>query len=393
VRVLISAYACTPGDGSEPGAGWAWAQAAARMHQVVLLTRANNARGINAALVDEPDLDLTPVYIDLPAWARFWKRGKRGARLYALVWQILAWRETRRAHVRQPLDLAHHVTFATDWLPAGAAWVRGVPFVWGPVGGATTAPLSLWRWLGARGAIEDAIRLLVGRAGRATFGRATARRAALVVAQNQDTLKAFEGSPTALELNVAIDARLLPTATRRHRATHIPTHDAVFVGRLTPWKGARLAIETLRHLPPEWSLQVFGTGPDLGRCVAASHRLGLAHRVTFHGHVSREAVLAAVSSCDVVLHPSLHDSAPWSVGEAVASGTPVVALALGGPSALLARGGGIAVPPVGDVPRALAEAVVRAAVQAPSDEDWTDRRLPAVLDALYSAATSAPPCR
>lgn len=42
MRVLVSAYACTPGRGSEPGAGWEWAAAAARENWVLLLTRSNN---------------------------------------------------------------------------------------------------------------------------------------------------------------------------------------------------------------------------------------------------------------------------------------------------------------------------------------------------------------
>ena len=50
MKILVSAYACEPGKGSEPGAGWLWARAAARRHEVWVLTRANNREAIEAAL-------------------------------------------------------------------------------------------------------------------------------------------------------------------------------------------------------------------------------------------------------------------------------------------------------------------------------------------------------
>jgi len=45
MRVLISAYACEPDKGSEPGVGWNWALAAAEKHEVWVLTRSNNQIG------------------------------------------------------------------------------------------------------------------------------------------------------------------------------------------------------------------------------------------------------------------------------------------------------------------------------------------------------------
>ena len=44
MKVLMSAYACEPGKGSEPAVGWNWALQAARRHEVWVLTRGNNPR-------------------------------------------------------------------------------------------------------------------------------------------------------------------------------------------------------------------------------------------------------------------------------------------------------------------------------------------------------------
>jgi len=54
MRVLLSAFACAPGEGSEPGVGWEWSQRIAQRHEVwvllkvvqyVKLQHASNLRG------------------------------------------------------------------------------------------------------------------------------------------------------------------------------------------------------------------------------------------------------------------------------------------------------------------------------------------------------------
>ena len=67
MRVLISAYACEPDSGSEPGVGWNWSvQAARHGHDVVVITRANNREAIEAEMRREPIAGIEFVYLDLP---------------------------------------------------------------------------------------------------------------------------------------------------------------------------------------------------------------------------------------------------------------------------------------------------------------------------------------
>src|SRR5687768_6426183 len=75
MKILVSAYACDPTRGSEPGAGWNWVRQAARFHDVWVITRAKNRRPIEDALREDPLPSVRWIYFDLPRWARFWKRG------------------------------------------------------------------------------------------------------------------------------------------------------------------------------------------------------------------------------------------------------------------------------------------------------------------------------
>jgi glycosyltransferase involved in cell wall biosynthesis len=54
-------------------------------------------------------------------------------------------------------------------------------------------------------------------------------------------------------------------------------------------------------------------------------------------------VLELLGSCDVLIHPSLHDSGGWVCLEAMAAGRPVVCLDLGGPAFLIGEDAGFKV--------------------------------------------------
>jgi glycosyltransferase involved in cell wall biosynthesis len=71
--------------------------------------------------------------------------------------------------------------------------------------------------------------------------------------------------------------------------------------------------------------------------------LGVHRAVGFLGALPRSEVIEKLTECDVLLHPSLHDSAGWVCLEAMAAGRPVVCLDLGGPSLLVAHETGIKV--------------------------------------------------
>ena len=118
LRVLVSAYACEPDCGSEPGVGWNCVRQVGRFHEAWVITRANNRGSIEGALAMDPSPNLHFVYFDLPHWMRFWKKGRRGINLYYYLWQIGAYLTGRKLHRDLRFDLAHHVTFAKYWIPS-----------------------------------------------------------------------------------------------------------------------------------------------------------------------------------------------------------------------------------------------------------------------------------
>lgn len=394
LRVAMVAFGCSADKGSEQGAGWTWAWAAAQHHDVLLLTGDFNREEIEAERARRPDVSLQPIYVahtellGIPAMSDRFIRAR-----YAL-WLVSAARtlERMRAHGAS-FDLGHHVTFSNDWFPAPFIR-RDPPFVWGPVGGAPPLSLQALRWMGARGAAIEIARGAATEVGRRTVGRFTATRAQLVLAQNATVgARITKRTKVIVEPHIGLaveDLRLARQGERpaEDRVPHLKT--AVFAARLRAWKGGALAIAALaRPEAADWRLQIFGQGGDMPRLQRLAERHGVTDRVDFLGARPREEVLKALATGDALLFPSLADAAGWIVAEAVALGCPVVCVDRGGPPTLIQSGGGVIVPLRGDVPAGLARALAGLDGRNAPDERWSQDRLPELIRRLYAETHAA----
>jgi len=388
----MSAYACGPGQTSEPGAGWQLARAAAVENEVWVITRHRFREAVTAELAEQPALArwLHPVYIDLPEPVLKRKTKHRDVYWYYPLWQFAAGKKARDLHASIGFDVLHHATFATDWMPCGLVpLARQVPLVWGPVGGCTYTPRAARKWLGPGAAVNDVLRETATKAVRRVFGDRTARAAQLTIGMNSDTLRRYARHGLVIcAPNVVAEpmsggdlGEKVVDGDKGQSRRH-----AVFVGRLVSWKGTRLALHALAR--PEasgWHLQVIGEGPEREWMEREVRRLGIDGRVAFHGQLPVKEVQAIFASSDAMLFPSLHDSASWAVAEATAAGLPVICLAAGGPPEV-AGPYAHAVPLTGDIPRLLAAELASVAgdrvVRRPSAR-WSAQRLPAQVSSWY----------
>ena len=347
LRVLISAYACTPDSGSETGKGWRIVSHMAAHHDVWVLTRANNRSAIEETLRSKPIVGLSFIYYDLPKWARFWKRGQRGTQLYYYLWQLGAYLHTRRTYAALKLDLIHHYTFAKYWNPSFLALLP-VPFIWGPVGGGESTPRALLSYFGLRGQIAERLRNVARWLGeRDPFVRLTARRSTLAYATTEATkarLQQLGARNIQVQPAIALDAKDIAQLGD----LSLPGNASirfVFIGRLLGWKGVGLAIMAFAKAQIVGAeLWIVGGGPDESNLRRLANKHNVAEAVKFWGEIQRNEAFGKLAQCHVLIHPSLHDSGGWVCLEAMAARRPVICLDLGGPGTIVSNEAGIKVP-------------------------------------------------
>ena len=349
MKLLLSAYACEPGLGSEPGVGWNSVLQAARFHDVWVLTREVNRKGIEQAPAPPQLARVHFVYLDLPSGLRFWKKGRRGLYLYYYLWQILAYRRARRLHREIGFDAVQHVTFVNYWMPSWLVLLP-VPFIWGPVGGGESPPRSYRRHWGPRARFQEWLRDLVR--ARVRFDplvMLTARRAALALATTDETRARLEALGSR-RVHV-VSAGGLPDDELRMlgRLAAAPTEPfrLLSAGRLLHWKGFALGLEAFaafQRTKPNAEYLIIGDGPELSHLRKLAIELGIADRVFFPGSLPRTKVLEELGRCHALVHPSLHESGGWVCLEAMAASRPVICLDLGGPGLQVATDAGVKIP-------------------------------------------------
>jgi glycosyltransferase involved in cell wall biosynthesis len=190
--------------------------------------------------------------------------------------------------------------------------------------------------------------------------RAVWRGASQIVAVSEDLKR------SALRIDPGASVEVIPSGVDAKRFAPPPDGERtagriLLVGRLMRLKGQSVFLRALARVRKQWDghllAQIVGGGSDLENLRETSSRLGLSDIVEMPGFVGDEGLPGRYAQAALFVMPSLNDAAPLAILEAMASGLPVVASAVGGIPEALPAGGALLVPP-GDE-EALAGAILQ----------------------------------
>lgn len=330
--------------GSEAEVGWSMARELAKNHRVWVVTRSDNRSAIEMEMAKDPISNLRFIYHNLP-WTRWWNPG---VQLHYYLWQLKTYFVARQLHHQINFDLVHHVTYVKYWSPSFLALLP-IPFIWGPVGGADSTPKPFWRDFSWRGKTYETLRDWArGLSEYDPFVRLTAQRCVFAQATTETTADRLHYLG-ASNVHVASEVGLSP-AEITDLAAPVTSEGQILrfvsIGRLLHWKGFHLGLKAFAHaeLPPLTEYWIIGQGLEYKRLQALAKSLSIAQQVKFWGELPRSDVLTMLKTCDVLVHPSLHESGGWVCIEAMATSLPVICLDLGGPATQVTAATGIKVP-------------------------------------------------
>lgn len=123
---------------------------------------------------------------------------------------------------------------------------------------------------------------------------------------------------------------------RRQNCPQLP--EVVAVGRLVGVKGFDLLLHAVALVDSPMRLTIVGDGPEREALEALAQQLGIGGSVSWVGKKSASQVQQIMSRGDVIVVPSRREAFGIVALEAWASGTPLVATSLGGPSTFVTDG-------------------------------------------------------
>lgn len=390
MKILLSAFACSPKWGSETGVGWYWAVELAKSHEVTVLLHDHFRHHVAELPADAVPPGLTFEYIALdPIRGPFYEE-LLNSQLYYIRWQWLAFRRARELVQRTRFDVVHHLTWGTFRFPSWLGFL-GLPFVMGPVGGAERAPWGLYAGLPLKERLRELARDVVIYSSKADLLTLTCLSRASVIycktRQTRDILPGFLRKKVALAQEIG-SPTLSYDAQRQAYAPGARPLRLLYAGRLLGLKGIHLALGAVaRAVKQGVSLHftIIGSGPMESHFRAMVAELNLQQHVEFVPKIPQQELFQRYLEADAFLFPSLHDSSGNVVLESLSRGLPVICLELGGPAEFVDASCGFVVPVAGQsaaqVQQGLSEVLLGLSSMPPQGHE-------ALRDGAYQRAAS-----
>jgi glycosyltransferase involved in cell wall biosynthesis len=221
----------------------------------------------------------------------------------------------------------------------------GIPVVIGPMNGGMDYPKAFHRvesW-----ATRASVALGRSCANLINWAIPGKKLAGFVLVANQRTRLALpscvEGEVIEIPEN-GVDLGLWSVEPHIVTGDHTPRF--LFMGRLVDWKRLDWAIRALGNVPGAY-LDVIGDGPMRAEWMRLAASLNLSDRICFLGWMPQHECAQHLRSATALLLPSIYECGGAVVLEAMATGTPVIAVAWGGPTDYLDDTCGLLIPPLG----------------------------------------------
>lgn len=334
-NILLSAYACEPNKGSEPGIGWNWAIELSRQgFNVSVITRKNNKEGIELELRNLKHFtNLNFYYYDLSGWMLWLKKRPFGIYFYYLFWQIGILKLAKKISKETKIDLVHHISFGVFRQPS-FLWKLKKPFVFGPVGGAEKTPRNLLKSLPLKLYLKEVLRETVNFMYKfSPILNKMYSQTDIILCKTKDTLQFIpERFNKSKFLQIEIGIHNVKKIINQKEDTKVLK--VLYVGRFIGLKGIHLSIDAV-NIANANNKEVEFTLIGKGSLKNFLQKKVKDNNIKFKEWVTQEELFKYYSSYDCLLFPSFHDSSGNVIIESFSFGLPVICLNTGGPAVLV----------------------------------------------------------
>ena len=345
LTILLSAYACSPYSGSEPGVGWSFVSALSKKYKVILLTEKNEFQADIEHYYSNYELQSDVEVYYIPRKHTFLdKKNKIFYYLTYMHWQYRAYKLAAKITQERNVDIVHQLNMIGFREP-GFLYRLNLPLVWGPVGGLGYVHKKHFDRLLFKYKIAYWIYNLMTKLQFACGWRVQKMlKKSHVISSNSENAfhlnqKLNYRSPIIVPVSSPINIQKVSHCRDFNPSSRIKI---VWSGLLVPRKDIFTALKIIKkllELGVDVELNIYGTGPQEKRANYFVERYNLQTNVTFHGPMTRSEYLVELKKNDIFLFTSIREGTPTVIAEALSLGLPVLARNVSGMPDMVQNGG------------------------------------------------------
>lgn len=329
LTILINAYACGPGRGSEPGMAWNWCLNLARYCNLYIITEGEFREDIDRVLPSLKQGANMHFYF-LPVSDKIrnmcWNQGDWRFYYYYSKWQKRALKQAQEIIKTTHIDVIHQLNMIGFREP-GRLWkIDGIPLVWGPTNAKEAFPMAYLKGASTKSKIFIYTKNALTRFQLICSPNVhkMAKRAQTIVAASSDSAasicKFLHRNPVVInesgcefvENSVAIQQ-------------NNGTLQLLWVGRYIFTKQLTLALESLAKITADVRLHIVGGLIEEEKPFKVlAHQLGIEDLCIWHERISHSEVQTLMRQCDLFFFTSVAEGTPHVVLESIANNLPVL---------------------------------------------------------------------
>lgn len=345
LKVLINAYACSPGMGSEPGMAWNWVKNLAKFCELYIITEGEFRERIEAVV---PTLEqganmhfyYNPVSDEIRKMC--WNQGDWRFYKYYRQWQWKTYLMAKDICGKEKIDVLHQLNMIGFREP-GYLWKlskeNGAPFVWGPIGGLKQFPTAYLKGAGLKMQLFMRLKNFLNiwqlkHEKRVDEALKTVRLLISSIPDSYRALKKYKGLESMV---IPETGCFLSDDISTDRFDDEEFH-IMWVGKFDFRKQLPLALQAVALAKnPKLKLDVYGSG-SVGQVEMAKRmgeELGISQQVIWHGNQKNDVIMEAMRKAQLFFFTSVNEDTSTVVLEAVSNRLPVVCFNACGMSAVI----------------------------------------------------------
>lgn len=335
IKIFVSAYACEPDRGSEPGVGWHWVLEMSKYYELWVLTRANNREKIEGWISKNNEVfgNIHFIYFDLPLWIKSIKKSAVGLWIYYFLWQWYSNKVVKKTMNDHQIKVFHHITFGNAIFPI-SRYGQKQYFIWGPVGGAATLPLDFIQDFPFWSRVKEYLQYLLRYSVKLNIGFIyRCKSAKLILCKTDEIIQTIpkryrEKCVQFTDVAIDIDPNASPPILKEEGIITF-----IAVGTLEAWRNFDIMIKAFvnaHKIQNNIQLKIIGDGSDRSRLENLTERLNAKDYIIFKGGMCMAEYKREMESADAVINPSYREGSVTVSFDAVKFGKPLVCFETGG---------------------------------------------------------------